>query len=80
MAFVSISKEDFRYGQGEETCKDTFDMPYGVTLFFYDSNSIQSDFGKYDLMEYTLMGEPMQDANSSNKQSFWYIVCRKEIK
>jgi SAM-dependent methyltransferase len=79
MVFVSISKEDFRYGQGEETCKDTFDMPYGVTLFFYDSNSIASDFGKYDLMESTLIGEPMQDANSSNKQGFWYIVCRKAI-
>jgi SAM-dependent methyltransferase len=79
MVFVSISKHDFRYGQGAETCKDTFNMPYGVTLYFYDSNSIASDFGKYGLMESTLIGEPMQDANSPNKQSFWYIVCRKEI-
>lgn len=38
MVFISISPEDFRYGQGKEVNKNTFEMPYGVTLFFYDSD------------------------------------------
>jgi SAM-dependent methyltransferase len=80
MVFVSLSKQDFRYGQGvATTCLDTFDMPYGVTLFFYDSTSIEADFGKYGLLEHTLIGEPVQDANRADKQSFWYIVCRREM-
>ncbi len=59
--------------------KNTFEMPYGVTLFFYDSDSIARDFGKYGLIESTTINEPIQDKNDVPKQRFWYIVCRKEI-
>jgi SAM-dependent methyltransferase len=79
MVFVSIAKEDFRYGQGDEISRDTFRMPYGVTLFFYDLDSIVSDFGDYGLIESTIMSEPVEDAEDKPKQRFWYIVCRKEI-
>lgn len=79
MVFVSIAPEDFRYGQGKEVSKNTFEMPYGVTLFFYDLDSIERDFGKYGLIESTIISEPIQDKNDIPKQRFWYIVCRKEI-
>ena len=79
MVFVSIAPEDFRYGQGKEVSKNTFEMPYGVTLFFYDSDSVERDFGKYGLIDSTIISEPMQDTNDVPKQRFWYIVCRKEI-
>jgi hypothetical protein len=79
MVFVSIAPEDFRYGQGKEVSKNTFEMPYGVTLFFYDSDSVERDFGKYGLIESTIISEPTQDTNDVPKQRFWYIVCRKEI-
>lgn len=78
MVFVSIAKEDFRYRQGKEISCDTFEMPYGVTLFFYDADSIKRDFGKYGLIESTIISEPAQDKNDVPKQRFWYIVCRKK--
>lgn len=77
MVFVSIAPTDFRYGQGREVDKNTFEMPYGVTLFFYDSDSIARDFCKYGLIESTIISEPIQDTNEIPKQRFWYIVCRK---
>ena len=77
MVFISIAKEDFRYGQGEEISRDTFKMPYGVTLFFYDLDSIVSDFGNYGLIESTVMSEPTEDTENKPKQKFWYIVCKK---
>lgn len=78
MVFVSISKKDFRYGQGEEIAKDTFKKNYGVTLYFYDSESIQADFGNYGLVDAREIREPIQDLGDKPSQRFWYIICKKE--
>jgi len=77
MVFVSISKTDFRYGQGNEIDKDTFATWPGVNLYFYDSDSIQSAFNDYGLMDAQLISEPIIDAGEKPSQKFWYIVCKK---
>jgi ubiquinone/menaquinone biosynthesis C-methylase UbiE len=79
MVFVSISKKDFRYGQGKEISKDTFETRHGVTLFFYDSDSIKSEFGKYGLVDAEVIKEPLKDLDDKPSQKFWYIVCKKEL-
>jgi SAM-dependent methyltransferase len=80
MVFVSISKKDFRYGQGKEICKDTFEPWSGLTLFFYGSDSIKSEFGNYGLVDAEEINEPKKDLGDKPSQRFWQIVCRKEIK
>jgi SAM-dependent methyltransferase len=80
MVFVSISKMDFRYGQGKEICKDTFETWPGVTLFFYDSDSIKSEFGNYGLIEAEEINEPAKNMGNKPSQKFWQIICRKENK
>jgi SAM-dependent methyltransferase len=77
MVFVSISKLDFRYGQGTALSKDRFQTWPGVTLFFYDSESIQSEFGNYGLLEAEETDEPKENPGNKPRQKFWYIVCRK---
>ena len=77
MVFVSISKMDFRYGQGKEISKDTFEPWSGLTLFFYDSDSIKSDFGNYDLIDAEIINEPLKDMVDKPSQRFWYIICKK---
>tara|TARA_Y100000814_G_scaffold284584_1_gene251664 strand:+ start:53 stop:331 length:279 start_codon:yes stop_codon:yes gene_type:complete len=77
MVFVSISKRDFRYGEGEEIGKDTFKKNYGVTLFFYDSESIRLDFGNYGLVEAKEIREPIRNLADHPSQRFWYIICKK---
>ncbi len=77
MVFVSLAKSDFRYSQGKEIMKDTYEMPYGVTLFFYDTDSITVDFTTYGLLESMEISEPEKDIGNAPKQRFWYIVCRK---
>jgi len=79
MVFVSISKMDFRYGQGNEISKDTFETWPGVTLFFYDSDSIQSDFSNYGLTGAEVINEPKIDSGDKPSQKFWYIICKKQI-
>ena len=78
MVFVSISKMDFRYGQGKETSNDTFETWPGVTLYFYDSDSIKSEFGNYGLMDAEVINEPVTDLGDKPTQRFWYIICKKE--
>jgi SAM-dependent methyltransferase len=77
MIFVSISKLDSRYGQGNEISKDTFATWPGVNLFFYDSNSIEAEFNKYGLVNAEAFNEPLQVVNNKPIQKFWYIVCKK---
>lgn len=78
MVFVTISKNDFRFGQGAEISKDTFKPWEGLTLFFYDSESIKDDFDNFGLILNEEINEPENDVEGKPKQKFWYIICKKE--
>jgi SAM-dependent methyltransferase len=78
MVFVSISKRDFRFGQGKEISKDTFKTWAGLNLFFYDQNSIKLEFGNHGLINAEVMNEPLKDLGDKPSQRFWYIICQKE--
>lgn len=76
MVFVTISKMDFRYGKGKEVAKDTFEPWEGLNLFFYDSDSIKSEFGDYGLIDAVEINDPT-DLGNKPPQKFWYIICKK---
>lgn len=78
MVFVTISKMDFRYKQGIEVGKDTFEPWSGLTLYFYDSDSIKLDFGKYGLINAEMINDPKLVLRDKPSQKFWFIVCKKE--
>ena len=78
IVFVTISKMDFRYKQGIEVSKDTFEPWSGLTLYFYDSDSIKLDFGNCGLINTEIINEPKVDLGDKPSQRFWYIVCKKE--
>ena len=78
MIFVAISKDDTRYGEGKEISKDTFETKHGVNLFFYDSDSIETEFGQYGLIEAKEINEPAKYIENKPTQKFWQITCRKE--
>lgn len=77
MVFVTISKKDFRYGEGEEISKNTIKKNYGVTLYFYDLESIRADFGDYGLLNAREISETTKGSDKP-AQKFWYIVCKKK--
>jgi SAM-dependent methyltransferase len=77
MVFVSLSKMDFRYGQGNEVSQDTFESRPGVNLFFYDADSIESAFAEYGLKNAQVMNEPVVHSKDKPAQGFWYIICQK---
>ncbi len=80
MVFITISKLDSRYGNGEEISKDTFKTGYGVHLFFYDSDSVRNEFGNYGLIKSEEISEPAMNAGNKPTQRFIRIICGKESK
>jgi predicted lipoprotein with Yx(FWY)xxD motif len=63
---------------GEETKRDSLAMPYGVTLYFYDKDTIMRDFEAYGLIDASLMDEPKANEDDKPSRGFWYIVCKKD--
>jgi hypothetical protein len=48
------------YGSGRKLSRNRFEMPNGVKLFFYDSDSIRQEFGKYGLIDFSEIDEPVK--------------------
>jgi SAM-dependent methyltransferase len=68
MVFTAISKEAPTYGQGKLVSEDSYEMFGGVTMFFYDKESINEEFsdaGLFDIMEVT------------ENYPFFLITCKK---
>jgi SAM-dependent methyltransferase len=78
MVFVTISKLDYRFRQGKEISKDTFETWPGLNLFFYDSDSIEIEFSNHGFMNAEVINEPLKDLGDKPAQRFWYIICQKE--
>jgi SAM-dependent methyltransferase len=70
MVFTAITKHASTYGVGEKLGKDLFKTKDGVELFFYDEESIKEEFGRFGLIEATIIEE-------APATKFWKIVCRK---
>lgn len=80
MVFVAISKNATTYGEGEKLSKDRFQTDHGVKLFFYDSDSIEKEFGKFGLIDAKEINEPAKNIGNKPSQKFWQITCKKEEK
>lgn len=70
MIFTAITKEASSFGQGTLVSKDRYEMPWGVTIFFYDKESKEKEFCKLGLFEISEVTESFP---------FYLIKCRKEI-
>lgn len=77
LVFIAISKNDIRYGRGKEIEKDTFEIYQGISLYFYDLDSVEAEFGNYGLIEATEIDEHLNDSGSKFIQRFFQLICRK---
>lgn len=53
MVFAAVTKEAPLYGKGNCIDKDRFELAGGLTMFFYDRETIQEEFAKAGLVEIT---------------------------
>jgi len=79
MVFVVVSKEYKKlYGKGKLVSKDRFWIEKGLTVFFYDSVSIEKEFAPFGLLEYSEIDEPVKHLENEEPMKFWRVVCRKK--
>ncbi|ALL08899.1 methyltransferase [Pedobacter sp. PACM 27299] len=69
MVFAVISKTAPSYGKGKFVSKDCYEIFEGLNMYFYDQESIQTEFGEFGLLEVTAITE---------SQPFFLIKCKKE--
>lgn len=70
MVFTAITKEAPMYGQGISIEKDRFQLPNGITMFFYDRESIHTEFGKAGLVDILEVRDVFP---------FYLIKCQKRL-
>jgi hypothetical protein len=47
-------------------------------MFFYDSNSVEREFGKYGLIEFSEIDEPHKNMENKPPLKFIIVKCKKE--
>jgi SAM-dependent methyltransferase len=79
MVFVVVSKKYTKiYESGRVISKDRYRIQPGLEVFFYDSDSVQREFGKFGLIEYREIEESLKHMPNEDPMKFWLVVCRKE--
>lgn len=78
MVFAVVSKNYKKlFGKGKLVSNDRFHIGKGLTVFFYDSESVEKEFGPFGLAEYTEMDEPIKHLENEEPMKFFQVVCRK---
>jgi len=77
MFFSTIAKKDSLYAKGKPVSKDRFEVMKGAKLFFYDTESINKEFEKYGLVDFSEIDEPIKYDNNYPPMRFTLIKCKK---
>ncbi|WP_211171017.1 class I SAM-dependent methyltransferase [Bacillus sp. DNRA2] len=77
LIFTTVSKNAPMFGKGKQLAEDYYEIMEGVKMFFYDSDSINQEFGNYGLEEYTEMVEPNKENENKPPVSFLFVKCKK---
>lgn len=77
MIFTAVSKKAPMFGKGKQLDKDYFEIMEGIKMFFYDTDSINQEFGEYGLAEFTEIDEPNKDMKDKPSINFIMVKCKK---
>jgi SAM-dependent methyltransferase len=78
MIFVIISKNYTKLvGKGKLVSSNRFWLEKGLTVFFYDRETIEKEFTPFGLLEYNEVDEPVKHLENEEPMKFWRVVCRK---
>jgi SAM-dependent methyltransferase len=77
MIFVVTSKQMTMYGSGRFLSKDRFEISQGLKVFFYDDESISSEFSEFGLIRCSDIEEPIKFMDGQEPLKLKLIVCKK---
>ncbi|MCM3444284.1 class I SAM-dependent methyltransferase [Metabacillus halosaccharovorans] len=79
MVFTAVSKKAPMFRKGKQLDEDYFEIMDGVKMYFYDSDSIKQDFGKYGLVEFSEIDEPNKNMIGKPSINFNMVICKKAL-
>jgi SAM-dependent methyltransferase len=79
MIFTAVSEKAPMYGNGTKLDENYYETTYGVKLFFYNSKSIEKEFGNYGLEDFVDVDDIYKDNPDKPPVKFLMIKCRKKI-
>jgi len=77
MIFTVTSKQMSMFGSGKQLSKDRFKLANGLSVFFYDGDSVQAEFGKYGLLEFKEIDEPVKHMKDEAPLKMLWIKCQR---
>ena len=77
MIFVAVSTKAELFGAGKQLSENRFKINNGLQVFFYDPKAIESEFSKYNLVEYEEIDEPIKYIKNGNPLKCYIIKCKK---
>ena len=77
MIFVVATKKLSLYGSGKYLSKDRYQLPDGLTVFFYDDDSVSKEFRNFGLIRVSDIEEPIKFAEGYDPMPLKFVVCRK---
>lgn len=77
MIFTVVSKKSSMYGNGKQLSKDRFEIMNGLNVFFYDNDSVKREFGKYGLVGFSEIEEPIKHMNNEPPLKCLMIKCKR---
>lgn len=81
MVFLAVSTGYTKlYENGNPISKNRFRTNNGLNVFFYDAESVETEFGPFGLTDYHEIEEPVKHHENEEPMKFWRVVCRKNHK
>ena len=77
MVFTVVSKKAPMFGNGKQLSKDRYKLMQGLNVFFYDSASIEKEFGNYGLIEFSEIDEPIKHMENEPPLKCIFSKCKK---
>ncbi|MDX8340945.1 class I SAM-dependent methyltransferase [Draconibacterium sp. IB214405] len=78
MIFTVVSKKASMYGQGKQLSTDRFKLQNGLSVFFYTPDSIQKEYKRYGLVEFSELDEPIKHMENQPPLKCLMVKCKKK--
>ncbi len=77
MFFTVASTKASMFGNGKKLSKNRFEIMKGLNVFFYDAESVNQEFNKYGLLEFSDIDEPIKHMEKEPPLNCILIKCKK---
>ena len=77
MIFTVVSQKSSMYGNGKRLGKNRFEIRKGLKVYFYDPDSVKTEFGKYGLTDFYEMDEPIKHLEYEPPLKCIFVKCKR---